>query len=122
MCLGLEESVEVSKENLEKGPGRRGPWEMGRSQEEMDEALALFSVQKQSPLGEGCSQCNLREDVLSRGCQVGQKAGLWVDVSHAWGTVAHPLWSLPHGPTCRVLRQLWPQTTKTHGLSYLLPS
>lgn len=59
----------------------------------MDEALALFSVQKQSPLGEGCSQHNLREHVLSRGCQVGQKAGLWVDVSHAWGTVAHPLWS-----------------------------
>ena len=30
---------------------------------------------------------------------------------HAWGTVAHPLWSLPapNGPTCRVLRrQPWP--------------
>ena len=39
----------------------------------MDEALALFSVQKQSPLSEGCSQPNLREDVLSRGCQVGSE-------------------------------------------------
>lgn len=66
--MGLEEPAEVSKEKLEKGPGRRGPWEMGRSQEEMDEALALFSVQKQS-LGEGCSQHNLREHVLSRGAR-----------------------------------------------------
>lgn len=56
------------------------------------------------------------------GARWGQKAGLWVDVSRDWGTVAHPLWSLPHGPTCRVLRQLWPQTTKTHGLSYFLLS